>query len=325
MDWPVTARTTVPHVRQTIADRELETWLAVDLSASLDFGTGRCLKRDLAVAAAAAITHLTVRGGNRIGAGGRATGRAGRRRGPASAPGRHAAGCRPGPAARRRRGCCARIAGTPSAPGPRRPRRADRQPSTGRRAAGAGRGDLRLPRAAGSSGRGRCASSRCATTCSPSRSSTRVSWSCPTSACCAVVDPETGELHEVQTADRSCATGTPQAAAAQRDARSPAALRGAGAAHLRLRTDSDWLLDIVRFVAAAAARPHQRDDSMIRFLQPWWLLALLPVLALAGGVRLAAAAPAGVRGAVHQRGPAAYGRARRGSAGAGTRRRWPCC
>src|SRR5690606_31943521 len=31
MDWPVTARTTVPHVRQTEADRELETWLAVDL------------------------------------------------------------------------------------------------------------------------------------------------------------------------------------------------------------------------------------------------------------------------------------------------------
>ena len=31
----------------TVADRELETWLAVDLSASLDFGTGQCLKRDL--------------------------------------------------------------------------------------------------------------------------------------------------------------------------------------------------------------------------------------------------------------------------------------
>src|SRR5438477_10410224 len=68
MDWPVTARTTIPHVRQTIADRELETWLAVDLSASLDFGTADCLKRDLAVAAAAAVTHLTVRGGNRVGA-----------------------------------------------------------------------------------------------------------------------------------------------------------------------------------------------------------------------------------------------------------------
>ncbi|MBO0870169.1 MAG: DUF58 domain-containing protein, partial [Micromonosporaceae bacterium] len=68
MDWPVTARTTVPHVRQTVADRELETWLAVDLSASLDFGTARCLKRDLAIAAATAVAYLTVRGGNRIGA-----------------------------------------------------------------------------------------------------------------------------------------------------------------------------------------------------------------------------------------------------------------
>src|SRR6185369_2390509 len=66
MDWPVTARTTIPHVRQAIADRELETWLAVDLSASLDFGSARYLKRDLAVAAAAAVAHLTVRGGNRI-------------------------------------------------------------------------------------------------------------------------------------------------------------------------------------------------------------------------------------------------------------------
>jgi uncharacterized protein (DUF58 family) len=39
MDWPVTARTLVPHVRQTIADRELESWLVVDLSPSIDFGT----------------------------------------------------------------------------------------------------------------------------------------------------------------------------------------------------------------------------------------------------------------------------------------------
>ena len=68
MDWPVTARTTHPHVRRTVADRELETWLVVDLSASLDFGTVGCDKRDLAVAAAAAITYLTCGGGNRIGA-----------------------------------------------------------------------------------------------------------------------------------------------------------------------------------------------------------------------------------------------------------------
>lgn len=68
MDWAVTARTTHPHVRQMIADRELETWLVVDMSASLDFGTAGCEKRDLAVAAAAAITYLNGGGGNRFGA-----------------------------------------------------------------------------------------------------------------------------------------------------------------------------------------------------------------------------------------------------------------
>lgn len=68
MDWAVTARTTHPHVRQMIADRELETWLVVDMSASLDFGTTGCEKRDLAVAAAAAITFLNSGGGNRLGA-----------------------------------------------------------------------------------------------------------------------------------------------------------------------------------------------------------------------------------------------------------------
>ncbi len=68
MDWAVTARTTHPHVRQMIADRELETWLVVDMSASLDFGTTGCEKRDLAVAAAAAVVFLNSGGGNRLGA-----------------------------------------------------------------------------------------------------------------------------------------------------------------------------------------------------------------------------------------------------------------
>jgi uncharacterized protein (DUF58 family) len=68
MDWSVTARTNHPHVRQMIADRELETWLVVDMSASLDFGTTGCEKRDLAVAAAAAIAFLNSGGGNRLGA-----------------------------------------------------------------------------------------------------------------------------------------------------------------------------------------------------------------------------------------------------------------
>jgi uncharacterized protein (DUF58 family) len=68
MDWAVTARTTVPHIRDTVADRELETWVVADLSASLDFGTAWCEKRDLVVCAVAAIAHLTRGGGNRLGA-----------------------------------------------------------------------------------------------------------------------------------------------------------------------------------------------------------------------------------------------------------------
>jgi uncharacterized protein (DUF58 family) len=39
------------------------------------------------------------------------------------------------------------------------------------------------------------------------------------------------------------------------------ALRAAGAAHLRLRTDTDWLLDTVRFVAA---QRHARTRGTTR-------------------------------------------------------------
>jgi uncharacterized protein (DUF58 family) len=68
IDWNVTARLRDPHVRDTIADRELETWMLVDASASLAFGTAVCEKRDLALAAVAATGFLTARTGNRVGA-----------------------------------------------------------------------------------------------------------------------------------------------------------------------------------------------------------------------------------------------------------------
>ncbi|WP_019203026.1 DUF58 domain-containing protein [Tsukamurella sp. 1534] len=67
MDWSVTARTTHPHVRQMIADRELQTWVVVDLSASMDFGSVGGTKRDLAIAASAAVAHLVSGAANRIG------------------------------------------------------------------------------------------------------------------------------------------------------------------------------------------------------------------------------------------------------------------
>jgi uncharacterized protein (DUF58 family) len=68
MDWNVTARTTVPHVRDLIADRELETWALADLSPSMDFGTADSDKRELVVAAVGAIGFLSSRMADRFGA-----------------------------------------------------------------------------------------------------------------------------------------------------------------------------------------------------------------------------------------------------------------
>ncbi|GAA0919146.1 DUF58 domain-containing protein [Nonomuraea longicatena] len=68
MDWAVTARTSVPHVRDLVADRELETWALADLSPSMDFGTADTDKRDLVVAAIGAIGFLAGRLGDRFGA-----------------------------------------------------------------------------------------------------------------------------------------------------------------------------------------------------------------------------------------------------------------
>jgi uncharacterized protein (DUF58 family) len=67
IDWNVTARLGDTHVRDSVADRELETWILIDASASLAFGTATCEKRDLALAGAAATGFLTARTGNRIG------------------------------------------------------------------------------------------------------------------------------------------------------------------------------------------------------------------------------------------------------------------
>ena len=67
IDWNLSARTLIPHVRTTDADRELETCVVVDRSASLDFGTAHREKREAALAAVAAFGFLTVRSGNRLG------------------------------------------------------------------------------------------------------------------------------------------------------------------------------------------------------------------------------------------------------------------
>ena len=67
IDWNVTARTNRLHVRDTVADRELELVLAVDRTASMAFGTA-APKEEVALAAAAVFGFLAQRGGNRVGA-----------------------------------------------------------------------------------------------------------------------------------------------------------------------------------------------------------------------------------------------------------------
>jgi uncharacterized protein (DUF58 family) len=243
MDWNLTARTTIPHVRETIADRELETWVVVDQSPSLDFGTAFCEKRDLALVATAAVGFLTARAGNRVGAvllqpSGLVTvpPRAGRnavmallRRlattpraetprpsaaRDADVPDLAAALHRTGPLARRR-GLVVVVSDFLGPPGWDRGLKTLRARHEVLAVEVLDRRELELPPV----------------------------------GLLTLVDPETGRRIEVQTARNRVRERYAAAAAGQR-ADIARALRGAAVPHLVLRTDRDWLFDIVRFVAA---------------------------------------------------------------------------
>jgi uncharacterized protein (DUF58 family) len=241
MDWPVTARTTVPHVRQTVADRELETWLVVDLSPSMDFGTARSEKRELVLAAITAVCHLTVRGGNRVGA--LVSNGADSFVVPAKGGRLHA------------RHLVRRIARTPRAEG------------AGERDLAAMLESLRRPQRR----RGLVAVISDFLDNAPAEGP--LLWERPLRALSErhqllgieVLDPrelelpaaglvtfqdtETGREIEVQTSDSGVRARYAAAAQLQRE-RIATALRHAGAAHLQLRTDRDWINDVVRFVIA---------------------------------------------------------------------------
>ena len=218
------------------------------------------------------------------------------------------------------------IAAHPVRRRPGRPRRAGRRAEPPAAPARAGRGDLRLPGAAGAVGAAAAQARRCATTCSPSRWSTRASWSCPTSGCSRWWTRRPARCTRCRPADPQLRAAVRRRPPPPSAPRSPPRCARAGAAHLRLRTDSDWLLDIVRFVAAAAPRAHQGDHADDpSSCSRGGCSALLPVLALAAAYVWRQLRRRRVRGAVHQRGPAARAGARAASAGAGTRRRARCC
>jgi len=67
IDWNVTARTGEPHVRVHLAERVLVTWLVLDTSPSMGFGTAERRKADVAEGVAVAIGHVATRRGNRLG------------------------------------------------------------------------------------------------------------------------------------------------------------------------------------------------------------------------------------------------------------------
>ena len=68
IDWNVTARLQTPYVRQFTEDRELSAWFLVDLSASVDFGSDRLTKRNVAREFVGVLSRLLTRHGNRVGA-----------------------------------------------------------------------------------------------------------------------------------------------------------------------------------------------------------------------------------------------------------------
>ncbi|WP_051109015.1 DUF58 domain-containing protein [Actinomadura flavalba] len=244
MDWAVTARTTNPHVRDLIADHELETWALVDLTPSMDFGTADRTKRDLAAAALAAVGFLTVRLGDRVGA-----------------YLQHPAGLRRRPARTGRPALHTLLHDVLTAPTDPPPGRGPGHAAAGLAAAltaldrGQKRRGLRVVISDFLPG--------------PHDDPAAPTWERPLRRLAArhqvlaveiidpreldlpdigvidMTDPETGRVHEIVLSRR--VRERYATAAAQQRAHIRAALRRAGAHHLTLRTDRDWVADIARF------------------------------------------------------------------------------
>jgi uncharacterized protein (DUF58 family) len=250
IDWNVTARMQTPHIRETIADRELETWLLVDRSSSLDFGTAQCEKRDLTLAAAAGVGLMTARGGNRVGG--------------VILQGPDSVTVPPRQGRKHLLGFLHRVIATPrdALSG-----RADLGGALRRLGAMAPRrglvvviSDFLGDAAAWSTALGTVAlrhSVLCVEVVDPRE------LELPAVGIMQFEDPATGATLEVNTDDARLRDRYAAAASAQR-ATIAAAIRGAGADHMTMRTDGDWLMELARHVgdrrrrAEAVAGPRTR-------------------------------------------------------------------
>ena len=235
IDWNLTARTNVTHVRDTIADRELETWIVVDRSASLDFGTAQCEKRDLALVAVGAVGFLTLRSANRVGA--------------VVLAGEHSFHQ---PARSGRNALLAllhRIDGLPRAPAGES--NAERLDAALARVAAVARKRGLVVIVSDFLATDEWVRPMRALTARHDVLAVEVidprELELPDVGVLELIDTETGRRIEVQTASVKLRQRYAEAAAEQRAA-TTRALRGVGAEHMVLRTDRDWILDIVQYV-----------------------------------------------------------------------------
>ena len=67
IDWNVTARFHRPYVKVFEEERELTVMLLIDVSGSLDFGTARQMKRDMATEIAATLAFSAIQNNDKIG------------------------------------------------------------------------------------------------------------------------------------------------------------------------------------------------------------------------------------------------------------------
>lgn len=68
MDWNVTARLQIPHVREYLEDREITAWFLLDMSPSIEFESVSVSKRAVLVEFTALVCRLLAAKGNRTGA-----------------------------------------------------------------------------------------------------------------------------------------------------------------------------------------------------------------------------------------------------------------
>ena len=254
IDWNVTARSTEPMVWRTRAEHELDTWLLVDRTASMAFGTVTAEKSETAAWFAGAVGLLTDAPGNRVGIGYL-----------------DADGVRwVRPLAGRMAAHRALTAEPPARDGAAPTSLADAIGALERRYRRPGLrvvvsdlvdpdGEYRRPFAweAALKRLARRHDVIVAEIVDPRE------LELPPVGEVVLVDPETGAQREVSSGDRRVRDAY-AAAAAEHRAGTAEAVRAAGAGHLLLSTDADWTAELARFVLRRRRTPARRARSAVR-------------------------------------------------------------